>query len=468
MPNQVGSNGIVTASQAELLALYTAGFQAIYGAGVNLGAQTPDGQQIGISIQAILDLEDLITQVYNGFDPDNAIGVVLDQRVAINGIQRLAGTFTVTNITVTTSTSVNLYGLDQTVNPVYTVADNAGTQWQLQTTQLGVGPGALVLAFQAASPGETLTTPNTITVPVSIVLGVTDINNPSTYTTLGVNEESDANLRIRRQQSVALPSQGYLQGLLAALKNIPGVSYADVIENDTGATDANGVPGHSIWVLVAGTGAPVAIANAIYVKRNAGAGMFGAQSFAVLQVDGTFFTVRWDDVLNENLFIKFTANSINGTTPPNIAAIRNGLPTLFLPGVGQSVNISTLGADVQALDSNTYITSAGFSTTSTGSYTSILAPTSPQYQFVTDAANIIILPMQLTPATSKVPISTSLAFLGLGGYGAYTYSFQTNNSGGTVNSSTGAYVSGTTPSVTDTILVTDSLSNTATATVVVS
>jgi hypothetical protein len=53
------------------------------------------------------------------FDPDNAVGVVLDQRVAINGIQRQAGTYTVTPITVVTSQSVNLYGLDQDVQPVY-------------------------------------------------------------------------------------------------------------------------------------------------------------------------------------------------------------------------------------------------------------------------------------------------------------------------------------------------------------
>ena len=133
-----------------------------------------------------------------------------------------------TNVTVTVSQALNLYGLDQTAQPVYTVADNAGNQWQLQTTQHLSTPGTYVFSFQAANPGAVLTTINTITVPVTIVLGVTSINNPTTYTTLGINEETDAALKIRRQKSVSLASQGYLAGLLAALENINGVTSAFV------------------------------------------------------------------------------------------------------------------------------------------------------------------------------------------------------------------------------------------------
>ena len=243
MPNSIGPTGLTTATQAELLAQFTAAFELIYGADINLASNTPDGQMINTFIQAIFDIEDLVTQVYNMFDPDNAIGVVLDQRCAINGIQRQAGTFTTTDVTLVTTASLNLYGLDQSVQPIYTVADNNGNQWQLVTTQLGVTAGTNVFLFQAALPGATLTIPNTITVPVTIVLGVASINNPTTYATLGEAEESDAVLKVRRQQSVALSSQGYLQGLLAALKNVSGVTSAFVYENTTSAPDVDSVPG---------------------------------------------------------------------------------------------------------------------------------------------------------------------------------------------------------------------------------
>ena len=234
MPNSLGPTGLTTSTQQELLAYFTTAYQTIYGSDINLESDTADGQVINIYIQAILDIENLLTQIFNSFDPDNAVGVVLDQRVAINGIQRLAGTFSLTNITLVLTQSVNLYGLDQSANAVYTVSDNAGNQWNLINTQLGVGPSTstgLIFAFQAAIPGVVLTTPNTINVPVTIVLGVSSINNPTVATSIGINEETDAALRVRRLQSVSNASQGYLYGLLGTLENINGVT--NVINNMT-------------------------------------------------------------------------------------------------------------------------------------------------------------------------------------------------------------------------------------------
>lgn len=464
MPNIIDATGLQTKTFAELDAEFTAAMEAIYGTDINLESDTPDGQMKAIFIQAALDLEDLLVQINNMFDPDNAIGVILDQRVAINGIQRQAGTFTTTDITIVTSQALNLNGLDQASLPVYTVADNAGNEWQLIESQTVSGAGTYVYAFQAATPGANLTVPNTITVPVSIVLGVTSINNPTAYTELGINEETDAVLKVRRQQSVSLASQGYYAGLLAALLNINGVTSAFVYENTSSATDGDGVPGHSIWVVVAGSGAAAEIAQAIYTKRNAGCGMFGDQDYIITQVDGTSFIVFWDNVETLPLFIKFTATSLNGTNPPDIAAIRAGLPDIFKPGVYSEVNINELATLVQQIDPNTLVTVAGFSLTSGGSYTNTLTPTTRKNQFSVTEPDIIILPMILSPVLSTVATGATQTFTGLGGYGTLTYSISVNNSGGSINSSTGVYTAGGTPA-TDTILVTDALSNTGTATV---
>ncbi len=559
MPNAIGVTGLTVTGQTEYVTNFTASYQNIYGSTINLASNSPDGQMMMVFIQALVDMGNLIVQIYNTFDPDNAVGVILDQRVAINGIQRQAGTYTLTNVTLVISASVNLYGLDQTAQPVFTVADNAGNQWQLQTTQLGVAPGTVVYAFQAASPGATLTTPNTITIPVTIVLGVSTINNPTTYTTLGINAETDAALRIRRLQSVSLASQGYYAGLLAALQNINGVTSAFVYENVTASTNSDGVPGHSIWVIVAGTGAAASIANAIYTKRNAGCGMFGAVSYSVTQVDGSTFLVFWDTVAPQTLFIAFTAGSVNGVNPPNIAGIRTGLVSTFVPGVNSEVNINTLATLAQAIDPNVLVTAAGFSvgltqtaTLSgvaasgtfvvnyngavsaainwndaigtiqskvqavtglsgalvTGSiasqslvfnlaalgsaaslititsnslqtggavaitfafnegYSNTLSPTSKKNQFAVSAPNIIILPMQVSPSVVSVTHLMTQTFTGIGGYGTYVYSLQTNLSGGSINSSSGLYTAGSAGFV-DVVLVTDAFGNTATVNVTV-
>jgi hypothetical protein len=467
MPNSIGPTGITITTQTEQVTNLTAALQSIYGASINLASNTPDGQLMNDFIQAVIDLANLLLQINNMFDPDNAVGVILDQRVAINGIQRQAGTYTVTNVTITVSQALNLYGLNQSTQPIFTVADNAGNQWRLQTTQNFSGPGTYVFSFQAANPGAVLTTINTITVPVSIVLGVTSINNPTTYTTLGINEETDAALKIRRQQSVSLASQGYLSGLLAALQNINGITSAFVYENTSASPNSDGVPGHSIWVIVAGTAPASAIANAIYTKRNAGCGMFGGTSYVITQVDGSSFIVYWDTVVPQTLFTTFTATSINGINPPNIAAILSQLPTLFAPGVFGEVNINQLATLVQQIDPNTLVTSAGFGLSATGPFSQTLSPSSKKNQFTVQASNIIITPMLLSPPSATVVHLTTQQFAGLGGYGTLTYSLSVNNSGGSINSSTGLYTAGATPGGTDTVRVVDSLGNSATALVTV-
>lgn len=461
MPNEITPTGLVTQTQAELIALFTELFQTIYGGDIDLSPSSPDGEMMMGFIQTVLDSLDLDTQIYNSFDPDAAFGVTLDARVAFNGIQRQAGTHTVTNVTITVSQALTLYGLDQDVQQVYTVADNAGNQWQLQATQTPPTAGAYAYSFRAANPGAVLTVPNTITVPVTVVLGVVMINNPTTYTTLGENEETDAALKIRRQKSVSLSSQGYLAGLLAALENINGVTAAFVYENNTASTDMDGVPSHSIWVIVSGTGEDSEIANAIYRKRNAGCGMFGDTTYTITQVNGSPFIIRWDIVEPEDLFIEFDATSLDGTNAPNIALILEQLPVIFVPGVFEQVNINDLATLVQSIDPNTLVTNAGFSTTLGGSYTAVLEPSEKNKQFVVSAENIVITPIILYPPEVSVVHDTGTQqFVPYGGRAPYTYSMDSGD--GSVDSD-GLYTAGMIG--TDVVKVEDDVGNIATSTV---
>lgn len=530
MPNSLNAQGLTTATQAELLAQLTAAYQLIYGSDINLESDSPDGQMMNIFIQASLDILDLVVQVYNTFDPDNAIGVVLDQRCAINNIQRQGGTFTTTNITIVTSTSVNLPGLDQSALPVYTVSDGTGNQWQLITSQAGVGPGTSVFLFQSATSGANTTMPNTITIPVTIVLGVTSVNNPTTYVNLGITAETDAVLKVRRQRSTSLPSQGYASSLQAALENINGITSAYVNENTSAVTDANGIPGHSIWVVVSGT-ATVAlalaynslttykygdiassggvnyfsvansntgnlvtdidfwqvynpIAEAIYDYRNAGAGMKGSVSYTITQVDGTLFTVYWDIVVQTNPFIKMSTGSLNGVNPPNVQGIIDELVANYMPAVNAEVNINQVTTIANEADSNTLVTfpaTYGFSTSAGGTYTYTLTPSALNNQFAIIAGNIIVLPIVVSCTGASYTFGTNGVLTGVavsiahGGssllftaIGGYpTYTWSVSGSGSR-SPSTGTTTTYTSGSIgTDHLTVTDALGNTMVATITV-
>jgi large repetitive protein len=73
----------------------------------------------------------------------------------------------------------------------------------------------------------------------------------------------------------------------------------------------------------------------------------------------------------------------------------------------------------------------------------------------------------ISPASATLAPKGSKTFSATGGSGTFTWSMQSAPSGGTINASTGAYVAGSTGSVTDVVLVTDSLGNIQTANVTV-
>ncbi len=484
--NAVTAAGITTKSQADLVTDETTSMQAIYGADINLNPDTPDGQRMMIRLQAILDCLDLIVAVYTSFDPDQAIGVTLDQRVAYNGIQRQTGgqfnTFSEVDIAVVTSQAVSLPGLDQNILPPYTATDDAGTQWQLISSQILGAAGAFSFPFQAVNPGAVLALPNTIKNQLTVIIGATSVNNPAPQTLIGTNEESDGALRIRRQKSVAIGSTGWFDAMLAALKNVSNIGAVKLYENLTGSAIISGpfagMPASGIWVVVSGTALNADIANAIYTKRGGGVPMVGAVFQVIVQADGSNFTVRWDVAAQQALFVGLVVASLDGINPPNIKAMLapSGLPALFKPGINEKVQFGAVVTAAQSVDPNSLISSVGFSLVSGGPFTDATeTPTLAKNQFV---PTFVITPIILTSPTSiaKVDISNNvvvtdkcaaggatLQFTPQGGIPAYVYSILSGP--GAVNAGTGLFTSA--GAGTAVVQVDDANGNLATVTVTI-
>lgn len=391
MSNTIDATGITTKTLTELTAELQAALKVAYGSDINVASDSPDGQMINIFSQAVVDVQDLLVQIYNSFDPDLAIGRVLDQRVAINGIQRLGGTYSVTPVLITVDRSLNLSGLDAEIaNPDgtgFTVGDTQGNKFILADSTT-ISAGAHSLPFRAQNSGAVTTVLNTITSAITIVLGVLSVNNPTTITTLGLDEESDSDLRLRRQKSVSLASQGYLASLLAELLNISGVTYAKVYENITGAADIDGIPSHSIWAIVEG-GASSDIAYSIYTKRNAGCGMKGTVIETVTQPDGSIFQISFDRTSTQNLYEKFSAHSIDGITAISTTYLSSQLAALTSMDVNQSVNVNDLATLIREIDVNCLATNIQVSADGS-TWLNIVSPTSKNYRFSLSAANINI------------------------------------------------------------------------------
>lgn len=394
MPDIFDKNGLQTKTLTELRDELIAKYKTIYGDDINVDQNSPDGQIINIEAQIGEDLREILQQVNAGFDPDQASGRTLDQRIAINGITRNEGTYTFQDIEVTTDRALNLVGLDaqaNELNPIvsglYTVKDDAGTLFYLLFSQVIAGATTTAFNFRAADIGQVEVTPNTITTAETVIAGVTNINNPSGANSIGDNEESDSNLKARRKISTAISSIGFLDGIEGSLNNLEGVTTAIVFENETEIIDSNGTEPHTMWAIVEG-GSPSDIAQVLYSKKTVGCGMRGQQSVEVQRTNNRTFTAKYDIPGNEDLYIRFSLQSDGFVIDEE--NIKLQIVENVLWDIGKSADASTIISFVKSISSDYIIT--GMNVSKDGlSWLEIEQINEPQNRFLNNISRITIL-----------------------------------------------------------------------------
>lgn len=390
MPNELNADGLTVKTNTEIVSDLAADMATIYGTDINVAQNSPDGQLIGIFSQAATDLLELLVQVYNSFTVENAFGVSLDQRVALNGLARRQGTHTIIDLTVVTVGAVNLVGLDALVNDpeaiVFTAADDGGVQYQLMES-VTTSNGANVLTFQAKDIGVIEPILNTITNIVTIQANVTSVNNPIAATSIGVDEETDVQLKMRHAQSFFLASTGPADAIEAALASIPDVTDAFVGENDTDS-EADDIPPYSIWAIVVG-GTDEEVGTAIYNKKAPGCGMKGDESYVVTRPNGSSFTALFDRGETEDLYIAFTATSKVPGISFNADAFKTALVAALIYKLNQSPSIGDVIIAMNTIEPRAVLSAVGVSTDGM-SYSDVVAPSDFQHYFVLDEARIDI------------------------------------------------------------------------------
>ncbi len=396
MANVLDANGLSIDSLNDLIAKFVTGYQLIYGADINFDSNTQDGQIVTIEAQQVRDNLELLLSIYNGFDPDACVGVQQDRLYYINGLIRKGATYSVLDISITVDRALTLQGLDDEANSDtgtgFTVADSLGNNWILLNTQSPDSPGTYIYSFRAQSLGVVNSAPNTVNVPVTVVLGVTAINNATSATSTGQNGETDPAFRLRRSQSFANRARSSVDALFGDLNNIDGVIEAVVYENDTSTTDDKSIPGHSIWAIVEG-GADSDIAQAIYVDKTAAAGMKGGTTYNITTIQNQIFTAKFDRPLSDRLYVKFILRPTQLGQTIDKNAIATYMATNQKYTIGGFADTSSLtfqavmgiaSEGAQAVPLDLLISRDG------STWVDYLNPTTVQHKFILNAADITI------------------------------------------------------------------------------
>lgn len=331
----IDATGIHAPTYSDVYAALISAYQGIFGADVYLGSDSQDGQLIGILAQAITDANNSLVAVYNSFSPAYAQGAGLSSMVKINGLARLIPTNSTAVLTI--------IGQAGTVITNGIAADSAGNQWALPSSvTIGVS-GTVSVTATCQTTGAITAQAGAINQIATPTLGWQSVTNPAAAT-VGAPVETDAQLRIRQSNSTAQPAQSVIDAIYAAIANISGVTALMIYENASDATDANGIPAHSISPVVGG-GTVSAIAQAIQSRKPPGIQTYGTTSQQVIDPVGLPITINWFELAQIQIYAAITIMPLTGYVSTTGTLIQNAIAAAInASGIGGTVYMAKMYA----------------------------------------------------------------------------------------------------------------------------
>lgn len=324
----VTASGISAPDYQTILSTVTGYFQQIYGTDAYLEPDSKDGQMVALYALAIHDANNTAIAVYNSFSPATGFGNGLASNVKINGIARDPANNSTVDLLIT-----GTIGLEITNG---SAKDANNIIWTLPASVvIGTG-GTVIVTATCATAGAVAALAGTITGINTPTRGWVSVTNPNAAT-VGAAAETDAALRIRQAQSVALASITPFDALDGAIANISGVTRHVLYENDTGTVDSNGLPPHSITAVVDG-GDATEIATVIRLKKGQGVTPNGSTVIIILDTYGNPHEIGFNRPTPVPVYVDITIQAFAGYTSQVGADIKTAIAAY--------INSLSIGADV--------------------------------------------------------------------------------------------------------------------------
>ncbi|HDK9870296.1 TPA: baseplate J/gp47 family protein [Klebsiella pneumoniae] len=298
----VTAEGISAPDYQTVLDTITGYFQQIYGSDAYLEPDSKDGQMVALVALAIHDANNTAISVYRSFSPATALGDALTSNVKINGITRRAATNSTVDLLLT--------GTVGTAITNGSVRDTNSVVWNLPATVVIGSDGTVVATATCANSGAVAAVAGSVNGINTPTRGWASVTNPLAAT-VGVAAETDAELRVRQSQSVALASLTPFDAVDGAIANVEGVTRHKLFENDQEVTDSNGLPPHSISAIVEG-GDATEITNTIRSVKGQGVSTYGTTSVIVTDKYGNPYTIRFSRPIDVPVYVSITLKALTG------------------------------------------------------------------------------------------------------------------------------------------------------------
>ncbi|HID7392051.1 TPA: baseplate J/gp47 family protein [Klebsiella pneumoniae] len=298
----VTAEGISAPDYQTVLDTITGYFQQIYGSDAYLEPDSKDGQMVALVALAIHDANNTAISVYRSFSPATALGDALTSNVKINGITRRAATNSTVDLLLTGTVGTTITN--------GSVRDTNSVVWNLPATVVIGSDGTVVATATCVNSGAVAAVAGSVNGINTPTRGWASVTNPLAAT-VGVAAETDAELRVRQSQSVALASLTPFDAVDGAIANVEGVTRHKLFENDQEVTDSNGLPPHSISAIVEG-GDATEIANTIRSVKGQGVSTYGTTSVIVTDKYGNPYTIRFSRPIDVPVYVSITLKALTG------------------------------------------------------------------------------------------------------------------------------------------------------------
>lgn len=326
---RVDKDGITAPQFSDILEGLQNKARDIFGQDVNVDPDTQDGQLIAIVAAAIHDVNCQAINTYNAFSPATASGAGLDIAVKTNGIARRSATRSTVDLTV-----VGRAGTE--IRNGY-AEDEEGTRWNLpERVYIGLSGETTVTAV-ANEVGDISAQAGAVHVIGTPTYGWQSVVNAAPAVR-GVAVETDSELRKKQTTSTMLPSVSLFESILSSVANLKGVKRVSGRNIDTDHTSAEGIPAHSVAVIVDG-GDVNEIARTVFLKKGNGTGTHGDSVVHITDQYGFDNSVRFSRPKNTLVYVKLSIQAEQNYV--------NGVNAEIKQRVIEYINRTNIGADIR-------------------------------------------------------------------------------------------------------------------------
>lgn len=226
--------------------------------------------------------------------------------------------------------------------PTTTAADI--TDGTVHWRYVGEGTAAVDVDATADETGPVVATSGDLSVIVTPISGWSSAIN-LLDADLGRDDETDASLRVKREQELSGGGASTPDAIRAAVLDVDGVTICTVFYNDTDTTDADGIPPHAVEVLVVG-GEDQDIWNALGASVAAGIGMHGDEVGTWTDSEGVSHAAAFSRPEERTIYVDVVLTKVAATYGGD-DAVKQAIVTLGdALGIGYDVSAYRIGVFV--------------------------------------------------------------------------------------------------------------------------